>query len=671
MDYAFLRQEGIHHLERMAGQLWTDFNAHDPGITILEQVCYALTDLAYRINYPLPNLLAGSEGQAEAGLFSPAQILTSYPVTLTDLRKLVIDVEGVRNAWIEPAETQEVPLYYDPTRQHLRLEEDEAVDERVHLKGLYRVFFELDGSQTGDVRQPVVRRLHAHRGLGEDFVVIRTLNPQLIDIEARIEIGAVDDAGAVMLVIFQRLTDHISPPVRFYTLQERLDAGKRIDEIFDGPQLAHGFIDPEELQQALRRTSLRTSDLLQEIMDVPGVKAVRTISIASGGAARQPWLLDLDPAQTPRFNLDGSRITLEHNGLPVRLNLAELTAIHKQRQLASTAYRKLAPAERDLSPPAGRAREIGRYTSIQHQFPATYGIGTTGLPESATPRRKAQARQLKAYLLFFDQLLANYFAQLARTKDLLSASMRTTHTYFSQPIIDPGLELGDILQLDPAELQQITENPDPTKPDFSRRQRFLNHLLARFAEQFTEYSLLLYDDLLKGEDNNSDENGAIPAAEKLIQDKQAFLQDYPHLSRARGTAFNYLEPWSAENQSGLAQRLRRKLGLTEPDETFHLVEHILLRPMTADQTQLVPILEESQFKDPYSLRVSFVFPAWPRRLANPAFRGFVESTIREETPAHLTLTIYWLERPAMENFESAYLDWLEKRRAFWKNDLGV
>ena len=48
MDYAFLRQEGIRHLERLAGPLWTDFNAHDPGITILEQLCYALTDLAYR-----------------------------------------------------------------------------------------------------------------------------------------------------------------------------------------------------------------------------------------------------------------------------------------------------------------------------------------------------------------------------------------------------------------------------------------------------------------------------------------------------------------------------------------------------------------------------------------------------------------------------------------------
>src|SRR4051794_21581454 len=99
MDYAFLRQAGIACLEGMAGRLWNDFNAHDPGITILEQVCYALTDLAYRINYELPDLLASADAPASDSLYGPAQILTSHPVTLDDLRRLVIDVEGVKNAW--------------------------------------------------------------------------------------------------------------------------------------------------------------------------------------------------------------------------------------------------------------------------------------------------------------------------------------------------------------------------------------------------------------------------------------------------------------------------------------------------------------------------------------------------------------------------------------------
>ena len=98
MDYTFLRQEGLHHLERMAKLLWTDFNTHDPGITILEQVCYTLTDLAHRINYSLPDLLSTHGANPYDSLYRPDQILPSYPVTINDLRKLILDIEGVKNA---------------------------------------------------------------------------------------------------------------------------------------------------------------------------------------------------------------------------------------------------------------------------------------------------------------------------------------------------------------------------------------------------------------------------------------------------------------------------------------------------------------------------------------------------------------------------------------------
>ena len=61
LDYDFLRQEGIRHLEHLAGQLWTDYNTHDPGITILEQLCYALTDLVYRTEFDTADFLSQLE----------------------------------------------------------------------------------------------------------------------------------------------------------------------------------------------------------------------------------------------------------------------------------------------------------------------------------------------------------------------------------------------------------------------------------------------------------------------------------------------------------------------------------------------------------------------------------------------------------------------------------
>jgi hypothetical protein len=106
--YATLRAEAIRQLERLASGRWTDFNDHDPGITILEQLCYALTDLGYRIDYDIPDLLASS-GDPARDLYTPGQVLSSEPVTLTDLRKLALDVPGVKNAWIEPVKPDPPP----------------------------------------------------------------------------------------------------------------------------------------------------------------------------------------------------------------------------------------------------------------------------------------------------------------------------------------------------------------------------------------------------------------------------------------------------------------------------------------------------------------------------------------------------------------------------------
>ena len=79
----------------------------------------------------------------------------------------------------------------------------------------------------------------------------------------------------------------------------------------------------------------------------------------------------------------------------------------------------------------------------------------------------------------------------------------------------------------------------------------------------------------------------------------------------------------------------------------------------------VPFLAASRSKDPYSLQLSFVFADWPERFKSPGFRRLVEQTVRDETPAHLTIYTHWLKKEAMTDFETVYLDWLEKLRNNW------
>nr|VFK36509.1 MAG: hypothetical protein BECKSD772F_GA0070984_100242 [Candidatus Kentron sp. SD]VFK77827.1 MAG: hypothetical protein BECKSD772D_GA0070982_100241 [Candidatus Kentron sp. SD] len=695
MDYAVLRREGLGHLEKMAGGSWTDFNAHDPGITILEQLCYAITDLGYRLAYDLPDLLtADSEDDPYRGLYSPARILTCHPVTPTDLRKVVIDVKGVKNAWIEivdqGGQTTITPqVHYRSGANEIGIEADgNATDpsiEPVSLKGLYRVLIErseledLDGNL---VRREVARRLHANRGLCEDFEEIRVLDTQDVQVTADIAIGEVENPEEVLAGIYERLSMHISPVVSFRSLGELLAAGKPVDEVFDGPLLKRGFIDTKELNDIKRKTELRTSDLIREIMTAPGVRAVRDISIAAGGEP-EPWLLKLDPAKTPGLDMEKSLIRLEKDGLPVSLDAKAIIRAYRKKL---SALVKSAPDARnqDLALLRGRDRRLGDYYSIQHQFPDAYGIGEMGLPDSAPPERKARARQLKAYLLFFDQLLANYFAQLENAKTLFSFEGDVSRTYFSQTIDDARLGLAGIRKGEIADhaarLQRITENPYPdpketaSSTDFSRRNRFLNHLLARFGEQLTDYSLILHDLMPEG---------GMSADEKLARDKQAFLADYPRISSARGAGFDYTAPNvgpTGANISGLEKRIRLALGIEgEPaaslaggdKDGFYLVEHILLRPMEGDEHQEVPLLTGASHKDPYSLQVSFLFPDELPRFKNAAFRQFIEQTIRRETPVHLTPYVHWLDNAAMAKFEAAYRNWLEKRRGHWRGKYGL
>ena len=151
LDFDRLRREGIAHIEALGSSLWTDYNTHDPGITLLEALCFAINDLGYRCSFPMKDLLAPAPGQprpasGEGPLFSARSILTCHPTTILDYRKLLVDVPGVRNAWLMPSQAPCLPFY--PDRQQSRIAYDPPeTDPNVSAvlpRGVYSVVLELD-----------------------------------------------------------------------------------------------------------------------------------------------------------------------------------------------------------------------------------------------------------------------------------------------------------------------------------------------------------------------------------------------------------------------------------------------------------------------------------------------------------------------------------------------
>jgi hypothetical protein len=122
-------------------------------------------------------------------------------------------------------------------------------------------------------------------------------------------------------------------------------------------------------------------------------------------------------------------------------------------------------------------------------------------------------------------------------------------------------------------------------------------------------------------------------------------------------------------------------------EGFYLVEHLLLRPRKdSDPFLSLPVPTKQRERDPYSQRISLVFPSGyardfsqpratapttsvtPDRFRDPEFRNYAERVIQQTCAAHLMPTVYWVDRsspggPAstasLDTFEQCYFDWLD------------
>ena len=98
-------------------------------------------------------------------------------------------------------------------------------------------------------------------------------------------------------------------------------------------------------------------------------------------------------------------------------------------------------------------------------------------------------------------------------------------------------------------IQDLTEDKNEY---ITRRKKFLDHLLARFGEEFTEYTLLLYQNKMTSEKHS----------ENLIESQSIYINKFAEVSRNRGKAFDYLEPsWDTENVSGFEKRVSLLSGI--------------------------------------------------------------------------------------------------------------
>ncbi len=541
-DYAKLRERAI-ELTRAMAPVWSDYNYSDPGVTIIEQLCYALTELPYRASLPVGDLLVGPlEGRVKLkrqGLKAAWSILPCNPVTVNDLRRLVIDrVPDVANVWFTPARP----------------------DAQRGLSGLYDVAVLALGDErslgegccgTDRLIEKVGRCYRAHRAVGEDIRETRLLSQLDCWVFAQIQIEDGTDASKTLAQALFNLGLALAPEPRRHSLDEEMAGGKTTASVFDGPLMLRGFIADDQLTPL--PSEVQVDRLAGVLAETQGILAVDTISVGVDGTHHRygrgetipvaknhiPWLQGT--SREGRFTIELRRRTTRVIANPgrVRRILERLWAEHRRTYPLRAEY-----AER-FGAPKATYRDLSVFTSVQRQFPNVYGIGPSGLPREASPMRQAQARQMKGYLMVFDQLLADYFAQMASMRDLFSIEAGGKATYAWQslrgivpdaaPLLLNGYEEG---------LAAIVAAGDPV---LQRRNMILDLLLSLYARRVTDPE----------QNQDRDSVGGV------LRIKQAMLRHIDGLGRDRGRGADYRRRPSLRSMSGVERSSRLELGLPQ------------------------------------------------------------------------------------------------------------
>jgi hypothetical protein len=580
LNYEALREKAIALVQAYSGNAWTDYNLHDPGVTILEHLCYAITDLAYRTQFDIRDLLSDEFGRVNVGrnlFYSRNEILSSTPVTVNDLRKLVLDnVQEVYNVWFEKIYSEQQAAY---------------------IKGLYHVVIQLfdandplNGTESeeeepvnkhADILKQVRKVVLANRNLGEDYTGFSILKPCVIEVEADIVIDRHASGEEILAEVYMAMTGALNPVIQFYSEADMLGKGYTLEEMYSGPALQHGFLidkeldsrvqlmDAASLAKSTRYRIIDPSDILRSLGSIPGILYVRDFKVKANGQYREsPFELADDEYAYFSYEKEERdiRIFNEQNEMPIKESLF-FSHLHKRQDLSQRKFIKDLHQSDETAELRGEYRRPGEYFSFQHLFPPVYRLNMDEV-ESPLPAwkqsdeesvmTKAKTKQLKAYLVLFEQLLANYLAQLAGLDRILTADMDDdSTTYFSQPLYGvPGVAniLKDFHEEEAEHtgifweqfkarsdngyrrfLQSHAETDDAFH---NRKNRVLDHLMSRFNLNLKKYPVVFFNQLYHPEDVDA------KLSSELLW-KSGLLKDIVSIGRNRNQAWDY-------NADGLA-----------------------------------------------------------------------------------------------------------------------
>ena len=256
LGFDALREAAIQLAQEASCTHWTDFNLHDPGVTLLEAFSYALSEDIYASRQSVPELLglladadaepaAVSEAAlARHALHGPRQALPCRPSTARDYQRWLYD------QW--------------PEARHLRIHP--MRDRRGRPTGLWQLARQAHQADREDREQAQAqtRAYWAQRNLGEDLLdAQQLLQPRWVRLRCRLRVDGQRDLAELLAELLARCDDYIAARPQRRALKDQPDNRR------SGPLMSQGWVSSEELERCQAET-LKFNDLALFLRETPG-----------------------------------------------------------------------------------------------------------------------------------------------------------------------------------------------------------------------------------------------------------------------------------------------------------------------------------------------------------------------------------------------------------------
>lgn len=562
-DFDALRERALERAQAASGERWSDFNHHDPGVTLIDALCFVLTEDVFRARLPLTDLLTSPDGilhYRRHGLHAAERILPCRPCTVSDYARWLLDrVPGVAQvqAQMPPQE------------------------------GLWRFTLQPGAVPAAQAEAAAARAITSatraywlKRNLGEDMDGLPVaLRPRWCTLEVTLGIEGDRAPEEILAELVLRCAERIEAVPRWQSVLERLaDAGggPSLADVFDGPPLRNGWIDAASLDQE-RNSRVYFGDLERLARTIEGVAEVGRIAIVAHGldgssgtlprqgegwALRLHWPNDATALRRWHISRRGARVDI-----PIQPLLHRLEELRRHRADHSSRDRPPADGSSPLARPAGTGAPPGEYASLYRLLPRIY----RNRIEAPSPEQSAESGPFKAYLGLLEQWLAHGVAQTRHLRELYGVGAHVESSYGWQMLGDE--HIAGLEALYTADRDAVYRSVfAPADELLERRDRVLDHLLALHGEGLEQAAIRPYGWYFEPE----------AWSWHLFEQKRRMLLRIVELTRERYGALDYSR--RSLGRRGNTAALQRRVSLSLAFKHHH--SRLLMAPLDRAEVRL-------------------------------------------------------------------------------------